>query len=234
MQFNSLVRGVLVKRYKRFLADVELADGSVITAHCPNTGAMTGCGEPGSAVWLSKSDDPKRKYAHTWELVSTPQGLACIASAKANTVVAEALAAGGIAALAGFDTLRREVKYGSGSRADFLLEASATGDRVYIEVKSVTLCAGDGLGLFPDAVSIRARKHLAELQEVIAPGVRAMLLYCVFHQGIDRVAPALAIDPDYGAALAAARAAGVEVVAYGCDISTRGISLASQLPVVSG
>lgn len=233
MKFDSLVRGVVHERYKRFLADVTLDSGETLTVHCPNTGAMTGCAEPGSVVWLSKSGDPKRKYAYTWELVETAEGLACIASAKANKVVAEALDHGLIADVADYDLVSKEVKYGDNSRADFMLESSIEGKKLYLEVKSVTLCTGDGLGQFPDAVSIRARKHLATLQNVIDSDVRAMLLYCVFHQGINRVAPALTIDPQYAKALNEAKAAGVEVVAYACDISTQGVVLRSPLPVVS-
>ncbi len=230
---QALMRGTLIRRYKRFLADVELADGSVITAHCPNTGAMTGCAEPGAVVWLSVSDNAKRKYAHTWELVQTGDGLACIHSALANKVAQTAIAAGDVAELAGYQLLRREVKYGEGSRIDLLLSERADDRRdCYIEVKSVTLALGDGLGVFPDAVSERASRHLRELMAVVAAGQRAVLLFAVFHSGIAQVAPADAIDAVYGDTLREAMAAGVEVLAYGAEISPEGIALKHKLPVL--
>jgi sugar fermentation stimulation protein A len=228
VNFGRLEQGRLVRRYKRFLADVELADGSCITAHCPNTGAMTGCAEPGSAVWLSRSDSRSRKYPHTWELVATADGLACVHSALANRVVREAVAAGRIPQLTGYPTLRSEVRYGGGSRADLLLEAGRR--RAFVEVKSVTLCAPGGQGLFPDAVSERGRRHLAELREVLGPDTRAVLLFCVFHQGIQRVAAAGAIDPRYREALARAIEAGVEVLAWRPEVSPAGIGAGGPLP----
>lgn len=230
MQFDNLIAGRLLKRYKRFLADVELADGSVITAHCPNTGAMTGCAEPGSAVWLSVSQSKTRKYPHTWELVQTATGLACIHSAKANKVVEAGFAAGVISGFDDYPQRRTEVKYGAGSRADLLLQGDDK--QVYVEVKSVTLCREQGLGVFPDAVSERARKHLIELASVLDDKVRALLLFCVFHSGIERVGAAADIDPAYAQALMQAQTMGVEVQAWGCDISTTGIALRRPLPLV--
>ncbi len=229
MDFDELIPATLLRRYKRFLADVELADGSRLTVHCPNTGAMTGCAEPGSPVWLSVSDSRTRKYPHTWELVDTEAGMACIHSARANRVVEEAIAAGQVAALDGYDSLRREVKYGEGSRADLQLEDPERG-RCTLEVKSVTLCQG-GDGVFPDAVSERARRHLRELQHLARAGERAVIFFCVFHAGIDRVKPAWQIDPDYGEALVAATEAGVEAMAWAADISPAGIQLSRELPV---
>ncbi len=185
MQFDGgLIEGTLLKRYKRFLADVELASGEVITVHCPNTGAMTGCAEPGWPVWLSVSDSKTRKYPHTWELVQTDDGMACIHSSRANPVVAEAVQSGLIKALAGYPELRREVKYGEGSRADLVLEDGAS--RCVVEIKSVTLLQENGVGVFPDAVSERARKHLAELQAVAEAGERAVIFFCVFHEELTK------------------------------------------------
>ncbi len=233
MTFDSLIAGTLLRRYKRFLADVELADGTQLTVHCPNTGAMTGCAEPGSPVWLSVSDSKTRKYPHTWELVDTAQGMACIHSARANRVVEEAIAAGTIDSLAGFRELRREVKYGEGSRADLQLDDPDRG-RVTLEVKSVTLCRDDGIGVFPDAVSERARKHLAELTALARAGERAVIFFCVFHAGIEQVRPAWDIDPRYGEALLEALDAGVEAMAWAAEIAPTGIALVRELPVETG
>lgn len=228
MRFDNLVEGYLIRRYKRFLADVELVDGSVITVHCPNTGAMTGCMEPGSRVWLSRSAAKSRKYPHTWELVETAAGMACIHSAKANTVVREAFLSGLIPGFGDYDAPRAEVRYGQSSRADLLL-AGAHG-RVFVEVKSVTLCRAGGQGAFPDAVSERGRKHLRELQSVVAPDTRALLFFCVFHAGIKVVCAAGDIDPAYRDALAEAISAGVEVQAWAAHIRPEGIELLKPLP----
>jgi sugar fermentation stimulation protein A len=228
MQFDELTEGRLLRRYKRFLADVELDDGRTITAHCPNTGAMTGCAEPGSRVWLSTSESKTRKYPQTWELVETPDGVACIHSARANPVVREAFEAGRIPGFEAYPDIRAEVKYGQGSRADLLLEGA--GGRVFVEVKSVTLCRAARQGVFPDAVSERGRKHLEELQGVCGGDTRALLFFCVFHSGIERVSVAGDIDPRYREALEAAMAAGVEVLAWRADVRPSGIELAEVLP----
>lgn len=228
MQFDNLIEGRLLRRYKRFLADVELPGGELITVHCPNTGAMTGCAEPGSRVWLSTSTVKTRKYPHTWELVETASGLACIHSAKANQVVREAFAAGLISGFDGYSDIRTEVKYGLGSRADLLLQGAQ--GKVFVEVKSVTLCRPGGVGAFPDAVSERARKHVRELQGAIQPGTAAVLFFCVFHTGIQSVCAAGDIDPRYRDALAEAMAAGVQVLAWRADVSTAGIELSRELP----
>ena len=228
MQFQPLLEGRLLRRYKRFLADVELPGGEVLTVHCPNTGAMTGCVGEGAAVWLSQSADPKRKYAYTWELVATARGMACIHSALANKVVREAFAEGRIPGFSGYPDLRGEVKYGANSRADLLL--SGPSGRVFIEVKSVTLCANSGQGLFPDAVSERGRKHLLELQQVLDAETRSVLFFCVFHAGINRVSAAGVIDPAYREALASAQTAGVEVLAWRAAVSPAGLVLEQPLP----
>lgn len=228
MQFEGLMEGQLLRRYKRFLADVELPGGEQITVHCPNTGAMTGCAEPGSRVWLSTSDSKTRKYPQTWELVETPGGMACVHSARANRVVREAFEAGRIEGFEDFPDIRSEVKYGKGSRADLLLQG--TSGRVFVEVKSVTLCLDGGQGVFPDAVSERGRKHLQELQGILDTNTRAVLFFCVFHQGIDRVSAAGEIDPRYRDALEQAIAAGVEVLAWRAAIAPTGIELQQVLP----
>lgn len=248
MKLENLVKATLIKRYKRFLADVKMETGGgdcgsvvsdsedsrdVLTVHCPNTGAMTGCAEPDSTVWLSVSNNPKRKYQHTWELVKTAAGdMACIHSAKANALVQEAIESGVITELSGYQSVRREVKYGGeNSRIDLLLENP--GEQCYIEVKSVTLLLEQGLGVFPDAVSDRGRKHLRELIEMKRQGHRAVLLFCVQHTGIKRVAPADLIDIKYGQTFREALEAGVEVLAYGAAISTKKIELVAALPVLT-
>ena len=228
MKFDTLQQGILRKRYKRFLADVELPSGEVITVHCPNTGAMTGCAEPGSRVWLSRSESKTRKYPHTWELVETSTGMACIRSVAANQVVAEALEAGEIDDFKTYPSVRAEVKYGQGSRADFLLEGE--NGRVFIEVKSVTLNRSGGIGAFPDAVSTRGRKHLQDLQASVDANTRAVMFFCVFHMGIDSVCVAGDIDPAYRQALLEALEAGVEIMAWKSDISPAGIVLSHPVP----
>ncbi len=228
MNLAPLVEGRLCRRYKRFLADVELVDGSRVTVHCPNTGAMTGCALPGSRVWLSHSTSKTRKYAYTWELVETPTGLACIHSALANKVVGEALEDGSLPGFEAWPVHRSEVGVAGGSRVDFMLEGS--GGRVFIEVKSVTLCREDGCGLFPDAVSARARKHLQALKALGSGRDRAILLFCVFHEGIRSVSAAGEIDPGYRDALADATAGGVEIQARATSIRGGVITLAGALP----
>ncbi|MBT4519023.1 MAG: DNA/RNA nuclease SfsA [Halieaceae bacterium] len=228
MKFDALITARLKRRYKRFLADVELDDGEIITVHCPNTGAMTGCAEPGSPVWLSRSERTTRKYQHTWELVETTQGIACVHSAKANRVVREAFEAGVIPGFEAYPRILPEVRYGRNSRADLLLEGDR--DRVFVEVKSVTLCQESGRGAFPDAVSVRGTKHIRELQAIRDLNTRAVLFFCILHAGIRSVSVAGNIDPVYREALCKAMVAGVEVVAWQADISPSGITLARALP----
>lgn len=226
-----LQQGTLIKRYKRFLADIELCDGSQITIHCPNTGSMRNCLFPGEKVWFSTSDNPKRKYPNTWELAQTDAGhLIGINTGRANALAAEAINDGVITELQGYGELRREVKYGSeNSRIDLLLEDTNLG-RCYIEVKSCTLLEQQQ-GYFPDAVSIRGQKHLRELIEMVRLGHRAVLLFVVQHSGIDRVSAAQHIDPDYAQLLSQAHQAGVEILAYCTEMSTEGLHLAKSCPV---
>lgn len=226
----TLQKARFLRRYKRFLADVQMPDGTELTVHCPNTGSMRECLLESSDCWLLHSDNPKRKYAWTWQLATTPsQDIACINTHVANRVVGEALLNKRIAELAGFDEIRPEVKYGENSRIDFLL---SDGKReCYLEVKSVTLLEG-GQGYFPDAKSVRGQKHLQELIKVKQAGCNAALLFCVMHTGIDSVAPANHIDPKYGALLTEAANAGVEILAYKASISAEEITLTQALPVV--
>ena len=234
MQFDPpLEEGRLVQRYKRFLADIETLDGERLTIHCPNTGSMRNCMSEGGRIWFSRTSDPKRKLPGTWELSETPQGrLACINTARANALVEEALHAGVISELSGFTSFKREVPFGTeNSRVDFCLHYPI--GPAYVEVKSVTLgFAESSLAAFPDAVTARGSKHLRELTRLAQIGTRAVQLYCVNLSGVDGVRPAAEIDPAYAAALAHAKAAGVEVLAYACQLSVQGIALFQPLPVV--
>lgn len=227
-----LRKALLLKRYKRFLADVETASGKTLTLHCPNTGSMKHCIVEHSHCWYSMSDNPKRKYPGTWEIATTVSGhLAGINTSRANALAREGIEQGVIQELQGYQDLRSEVKYGQeNSRIDFLLSSPNRRD-CYVEVKNVTLGMKGGLGLFPDAVSIRGSKHLRELTSVHALGNRAVLLFCVQHTGIERVAPADAIDPVYGKTLREAAVQGVEVIAYTAEISEQAITLDRPLPV---
>lgn len=221
----------LIARYKRFLADVMTPDGEVLTIHCANTGAMTGCATPGDRVWYSTSDNLTRKYPHSWELTETQQGhWICVNTLRANQLVAEALDLNGLPALTGYTQRQAEVKYGTEkSRIDFLLKAEGRRN-CYIEVKSVTLLH-EGKGYFPDAVTIRGQKHLRELATVAAEGHRAVLLFAVLHTGIEDVSPARHIDAAYAEQLAQAQQEGVEVLAYQAALSAQGMFLKSPISV---
>ncbi|WP_341522657.1 DNA/RNA nuclease SfsA [Pseudomonas sp. G.S.17] len=225
MRFSpELEQGLLVVRYKRFLADIQTASGELLTIHCPNTGSMFNCMMPGGRVWFSRSSDPKRKLPGTWEISETPQGrLACINTGRANHLVEEALRAGVISELNGFTGLKREVPYGQEkSRVDFRLDYPA--GPAFVEVKSVTLgFDGSPVAAFPDAVTLRGARHLRELASLARDGVRAVLLYCVNLTGVEAVRPAAEIDPGYAAALRDAMAAGVEVLAYGVQLTSEEI-----------
>lgn len=236
MEFvTALEQARLLRRYKRFLADIELPNGELLTIHCPNTGSMLNCMREGGQVWFSRSNDPKRKLPGTWEISETPQGrLACVNTGRANPLVEEALRAGVISELAGFTALRREVAYGEErSRIDFYLEF-ATGP-AYVEVKSVTLGYPDSnVAAFPDAVTQRGAKHLRELAALARQGIRAVQLYCVNLTGIEAVRPAQEIDAAYAQALRAAVADGVEVLAYGARLDAERIVIDRPLPVLLG
>jgi sugar fermentation stimulation protein A len=219
-----LEQAIFVKRYKRFFADIELSDGSPLTIHCANTGSMKHCLNPGSSCWFSRSNNPKRKLPGTLEIITTEDGLlAGVNTSRSNHLVAEAINSGVIRELQGYSEIRSEVRYGEEkSRIDFLLEnhpLQNDREQCFIEVKNVTLEAGNGLARFPDAVTSRGAKHLRELMRVVEEGKRAVLLYCVQLDGIERVAVAEDIDPVYAETLSEAMAAGVEVLAYGCKLT---------------
>ncbi|GGA74224.1 sugar fermentation stimulation protein [Neiella marina] len=220
----NLIPATLIKRYKRFLADVILDDGNELTVHCPNTGSMKNCGQSGDRIWLSKSANPKRKYAYTWELTETSSGhFICVNTQRANPAVADAIANGQLPSLAGYKALQREIKYGDSSRVDIRLSDGPQAD-VYVEVKSCTLLEADGCGYFPDAVTARGQKHLRELMATVAEGKRAMLIFAVMHTGISSVYAAKHIDPNYAELLTQAANAGVEVLACYFHIKPGGIT----------
>ena len=232
MRFETnLLSGTLIKRYKRFFADVELDDGRMVTAHCPNTGKMTGCADPGSRVYLSEHNNPKRKLKFTWEIVINSQGdWIGVNTHKANAIVEEAILAGKIDVFAGYDRLSREVKYGQErSRIDLFLQGVGQLD-CYVEVKSVTL-KQEGMGYFPDAVTERGQKHLRELAAIVQDGHRAILFFCVQHTGINEVRAAEHIDPAYAHLCREAVQQGVEVMAWRAAIDPENIHLNQSLPV---
>ncbi|GAA0475345.1 MULTISPECIES: DNA/RNA nuclease SfsA [Tatumella] len=220
MQFTPpLKSATLLKRYKRFLADVVTPQGEVFTLHCANTGAMTGCATPGDTVWYSESDNKQRKYPHSWELTGTADGdLICVNTQRANQLFREALRARVITELSDYSHWQSEVKYGSeGSRIDFLLQQPQLAD-CYVEVKSVTLLE-NGQGYFPDTVTLRGQKHLRELMAIAAAGQRAVLFFAVLHSGIERISVARHLDPRYAALLDQAILAGVEILVYKASLT---------------
>ncbi len=236
MRFSApLIPATLVKRYKRFLADVTLPSGETITAHVANPGAMTGLAAPGSRVWLSKSDNPSRKLSHSWELIEVDLGagleLVGVNTGHPNPLVGAALAAGAIPELAGYATIRREVKYGKNSRVDFLLEDPSR-PPCYVEIKNVHLMRKPGLAEFPDAKTERGAKHLEELGDAVAAGARAVMLYLIQIGSAQSFALARDIDPKYGAAYDRARGRGVEALARRCTITRDGIEIAGPVPIV--
>ena len=229
---EPLVRGTLLRRYKRFFAEVTLEGGETVTAHCANSGAMTRCAVVGSPVVLSdRGRDPKRTLRYTWEAVCIDGAWVSVNTMNPNRVVAEAVAAGAIAELTGYGVLRREVVYGQDrrSRIDLLLTQPGRPD-AYVEVKSATLRIGERAA-FPDAVTVRGQKHLAELTTLAKAGVRAVNFFLVGRGDCRYVTPADEIDPDYGRALRRAAQAGVEVLAYQADVSERGLELGRRLEV---
>ena len=230
MEFPSpLAPGRLVSRYKRFFADVILDDGREITAHCPNPGAMLGLNTPGLPAWVSLSDNPKRKLAHTLELVEADSGLVGINTLHPNRLVAEALAADAIPELSGYATHRREVNYGLNSRVDFLLEAPDR-PRAWLEVKNCHLRRSGTLAEFPDCVAARSLKHLRELTAMVEAGDRAVMLFVIQRADCDAFAACRDLDPAYAEGLDRAASAGVEVLCYGCDISPSAVRIASKVP----
>lgn len=231
MQFQSpLEPARLIRRYKRFLADIRLGDGREVTAHCANPGAMTGLADPGTRIWVEANDDPRRKLKFAWRLVDHGNGhFTGIDTALPNRLMRAALAAGTVPGLSGYATIRAEQPYGDGSRVDFLLQDPGRPD-AWVEIKSVTLCRRPGLAEFPDTVTARGARHLADLAAMARQGQRAVLVYVVQRTDCDLVTPARDIDPAYARAADLAARDGVEMMALRCDISPREIRLGSPLP----
>lgn len=228
IDWPPLIRGTLIRRYNRFLADVRLENGKTVTAHCANSGRMTACCESGRPVYLSFHDNPKRKLNYTWELIDMPTSLVGVNTQVPNRLTAESIKTGAVAELEGYETVRREVKAGKNSRIDILLE---TPDRrpCYVEVKNCTLVK-DGLATFPDAVTVRGQKHLIELQDLVATGCRCVMFYLIQRMDARRFAPADDIDPEYGRKLRRATENGVEILVYDVCIDLAGIRLNDRVP----
>ena len=230
MLFSSpLIAGRLLKRYKRFLADVELPTGQAVTAHCANPGSMKSCMEEGGEIWLSRSENPKRKLAYSWELAKVGEQMVCVNTAWANRLIGHALEQKKIPELADDGAVRTEVKYGQNSRIDFLLEEGSR--KTYVEVKSVTLAGAGHESAFPDSVTKRGQKHLIELTKVKEEGDRAVMLFCCLRHPTESVRPADHIDPEYGRLLRTAVSKGVEVLAYRYEVSPEGFALRGSIPV---
>jgi sugar fermentation stimulation protein A len=233
MKFQQqLIRARLLRRYQRFLADVEI-DGEVVTVHCPNPGSMIGLNVPGSIVWLSRSQNPSRRLAYTLELIQIYDGggqfhLVGINTGMPNRLVEEAIRDGGITHLAGYSTLRREVRYGLNSRIDLLLEDENHAP-CYVEVKNVHLSRTPGLAEFPDCVTARGAKHLRELSLMVESGARAVMIFCVQRSDCAAFSLAQDLDPAYAEAFADATASGVETLIYSCHISAEGIRISQPL-----
>ena len=227
---TTMVPATLVKRYKRFLSDHRLESGEVITASCPNTGTMLGLTTPGSATWLVHAPSPTRKYDYRWELIEDEGTWVGINTGRPNALVEEAIRTGVITELAGYADLRREVKYGTNSRIDLLLEDPGR-PQAFVEVKNCHLRRRDGLAEFPDSITTRGAKHLDELAAQVALGHRAVMVFCVQRADCDHFDVAADIDPGYAAAFQRARAAGVEALAYVCHVSAETIALTHSIPI---
>jgi len=236
MKFSSpLIEGRLVSRYKRFFADIELADGTVVTAHCANTGSMAGLKQVGSRVWISNADNPKRKLQYDWRIIEvrqeTKSALVGVHTAWPNKIVEEALNSQHILELAGYESLRREVKYGENSRIDFLLEDESK-PPCYVEVKSITFSREHGLAEFPDSPSVRATKHVNELTNMVKGGARAVMLYVVQRDDCDQFSIAADVDPKYQEAIVQAHKTGVESLCYACTLSPEEITISHKVNIL--
>ncbi len=231
MKFPApLIPGRLILRYKRFLADIELEDGQIITAHCANPGSMLGLCTPGAEVWVSHATNPAAKLKYKWELIRVADTLVGLNTAAANRLAEEAVLQSKINGLRGYGNIRREVKYGENSRIDLLLSGHSTLPDCYVEVKSVTL-RRDGPAEFPDSVTKRGTKHLHELKTMVSFGHRAMMLYVIQRADCTEFSVADDIDPAYGSALRSAMAAGVETRCHTCHITPQAIVMTREIPV---
>jgi sugar fermentation stimulation protein A len=228
LRWPQLYRGRLIQRYKRFLADVSLDSGQIVTAHCTNSGRMTGCNQPGQPVYLSFHDNPKRKLKYTWEMIEMPTSLVGVNTLVPNRLVAKALENGQVPELAAYDTVAREVRVSKGSRLDLKLTGPGLPD-AFVEIKNCTL-VDNGCARFPDAPTTRGQKHLQELARLKADGARAVIFFLIQRTDAQRFGPADEIDPDYGSILREVVERGVEAIAYDVAISTQGIGLRRALP----
>ncbi len=229
MKFNKpLIEGILLKRYKRFLVDLKLNNSQYVTAHCPNSGSMKTCKEPGLKVLISESDNPNRKLKYTWEMVHNGKCWIGINTQIPNKIAIEAIRNGVIPELNGYNEIQSEVKYGQNSRIDILLKGSR--GICYVEVKNVTLVERDGYYQFPDAVTERGRKHLYELLEMVRIGYRAVMLFVIQRSDGTTFKPAAHIDPEYARALKEVHQQGVEILAYQADVSPTEIKLNKAIP----
>jgi sugar fermentation stimulation protein A len=228
LTWPELIPGILVKRYKRFMTDVTLADGEVVTAHCPNSGSMQECCEPGRPVYLSYHDNPKRKLKYTWELIEMPTSMVGINTLIPNRLVAESIEAGMVPDFYGYDNVVREVKTSDNTRLDILL-SSENGNRCYVEIKNCTLVK-DGMACFPDAVTSRGLKHLVELSSLVSKGFRCVIFYVIQRMDAKIFQPADHIDPAYGRELRQALEHGVEILVYDTRIDLKTIRLNCKIP----
>ena len=229
LMWPQLTQGILVKRYKRFLADVTLANGKTVTAHCPNTGSMTKCSEPGRTVYLSVHDNPKRKLKYTWELIQMPESLVGVNTMVPNRLVKKSIESGLIEELRGYREIFSEINVGN-SRLDLLLTKEKT-DRCYIEIKNCTLVE-NFTAFFPDAVTSRGRKHFKELQHLVKKGNRCVMFYLIQRMDASRFKPADQIDPQYGVTLRNAVKNHVEILVYDVIISLKSISIGKKIPFI--
>ena len=227
LKWPRLTQGILIKRYKRFMADVKLRNNHVVTAHCPNSGSMKACCDPGRTVYLTRHNKPSRRLKYTWEMIDMGTSLVGVNTIVPNRLTKAAVLAGDVPELAGYETVRSEVKYGNNSRIDILLE-NGTG-HCFVEVKNCTLVT-EGLARFPDAVTSRGFKHLVELQEQVKQGDRAVMFYLIQRMDADRFEPADHIDPAYGQELRKAVQNGVEILVYDVAINLEGIRLNQAVP----
>jgi sugar fermentation stimulation protein A len=224
-----LITGKLIKRYKRFMADVELDTGEVVVAHCPNSGSMKGCAIPGSKVWLSKSDNPKRKLKYTWELILTPDTMIGINTQVPNKLVKQSIENNLIQELSGYDKVKAEIKTSDHTRLDLLLEKN-TGEKCYVEIKNCTMVE-DGIAMFPDAVTTRGQKHLDELEHLVSLGHRGVIFYLIQRMDALSFKPASMIDPVYAEKLKKVVLNGVEIITRDTIVDTKVISIGKSIPV---
>jgi sugar fermentation stimulation protein A len=227
LPWPSLLKGTLIRRYKRFMADVRLRNGHIVTAHCPNSGSMKACSEPGRPVYLSRHNSPKRKLKYTWEMIEMPASLVGVNTLVPNRLAKASIEAGAVPELSRYDSIRTEVKYGQNSRIDLLLESG--GEKCFVEVKNCTLVSDD-IAYFPDAVTSRGLKHLVELQKQVQKGHRAVMFYMVQRMDAELFRPADHIDAAYGRELRKAVQNGVEILVFDVAVDLEGIALNRPLP----